>query len=77
MGLFTLTPALSHQGRGGMLTDIRSCSLHLPTLVSGARGRVLRDVRVELTCINLGESDAFVGGKVFEKPAAAAALKAK
>ena len=35
---------------------------------------------VELYCINLGESAAFVGGKVFEKPAAPAApaaLKAK
>ena len=27
---------------------------------------------VELTCINLGESDAFVGGKVFEKLALSA-----
>ena len=45
-----------------------------------AQGRILRDARIELFCVNLSESATFVGGKVFEKPAAHAAhaaVKAK
>jgi hypothetical protein len=34
------------------------------------------DARIELVCINLGESATVDGGKVIEKPAAAAALAA-
>ena len=37
--LDTLTPALSHQGRGGMLIGFRGCYSHLPTLVSPSRER--------------------------------------
>ena len=78
----TLTPALSLKGEGvGCLVDEPvSQIIERPwpppgqalTPVSG-HGAGFYGMRwVELFCVKLGESVAFVGGKVFEKPALAA-----